>query len=50
MGGWRLTWRGEIVFGGLGVLLLAAVGSVVDGPVTELARRPGSAAGPARSP
>jgi poly-gamma-glutamate capsule biosynthesis protein CapA/YwtB (metallophosphatase superfamily) len=46
MTGWRLTRRGRIVFGGLGVLLLAAVGSVVDGPVTELARAAGLGGGP----
>jgi len=46
MGGWRLTRRGRIVFGGLGVLLLAGVGSVVDGPVTELARAAGLGGGP----
>jgi poly-gamma-glutamate capsule biosynthesis protein CapA/YwtB (metallophosphatase superfamily) len=46
MGGWRLTRRGRIVFGGLGVLLLAAAGSVVDGPVTELARAAGLGGGP----
>jgi hypothetical protein len=50
MTGWRLTRRGRIVFGGLGVLLLAGVGSVVDGPVTELARAAGLGGGPARSP
>ena len=43
--GWRLTRRGRIVFGGLGVLLLAGVGSVVDGPVTELARAAGLTGG-----
>jgi poly-gamma-glutamate capsule biosynthesis protein CapA/YwtB (metallophosphatase superfamily) len=46
MTGWRLTRRGRIVFGGLGVLLLAGVGSVVDGPVTELARAAGLGGGP----
>ena len=46
MTGWRLTRRGRMVFGGLGVLLLAAVGSVVDGPVTELARAAGLGGGP----
>jgi poly-gamma-glutamate capsule biosynthesis protein CapA/YwtB (metallophosphatase superfamily) len=46
MTGWRLTWRGRIVFGGLGVLLLAGVGTVVDGPVTELARAAGLGGGP----
>ena len=46
MGGWRLTRRGRIVFGSLGVLLLAGVGSVVDGPVTELARAAGLGGGP----
>ena len=46
MGGWRLTRRGRIVFGGLGVLLLAGVGSVADGPVTELARAAGLGGGP----
>ena len=46
MGGWRLTRRGRIVFGGLGVLLLVAVGSVVEGPVTELARAAGLGGGP----
>ncbi|HWD46544.1 MAG TPA: CapA family protein [Actinomycetota bacterium] len=46
MGGWRLTRRGRIVFGGLGVLLLAGVGTVVDGPVTELARATGLGGGP----
>ena len=46
MGGLRLTRRGRIVFGGLGVLLLAAVGSTVDGPVTELAQAAGRGGGP----
>src|SRR4029453_10619830 len=46
MGGWRLPRRGRIVFGGLGVLLLVAVGSVVEGPVTELARAAGLGGGP----
>jgi poly-gamma-glutamate capsule biosynthesis protein CapA/YwtB (metallophosphatase superfamily) len=46
MTGWRLTRRGRIVFGGLGVLLLAGVGTVVDGPVTELARAAGLGGGP----
>ena len=46
MTGWRLTRRGRIVFGGLGVLLLAGVGSVADGPVTELARAAGLGGGP----
>jgi poly-gamma-glutamate capsule biosynthesis protein CapA/YwtB (metallophosphatase superfamily) len=40
-GGWRLTRRGRVVLGGLGVLLLAGAGSLVDGPALELARAAG---------
>jgi poly-gamma-glutamate capsule biosynthesis protein CapA/YwtB (metallophosphatase superfamily) len=39
--GWRLTRRGRVVFAGLGVLLLAAVGSLVDGPAADLVRAAG---------
>jgi hypothetical protein len=39
---WRLTRRGRVVLAGLGVLLLlAGVGSLVDGPVAGLARAGG---------
>jgi poly-gamma-glutamate capsule biosynthesis protein CapA/YwtB (metallophosphatase superfamily) len=40
-GGWRLTRRGRVVLGGLGVLLLAGAGSLVGGPALELARAAG---------
>jgi poly-gamma-glutamate capsule biosynthesis protein CapA/YwtB (metallophosphatase superfamily) len=43
---WRLTRRGRLVFGGLGVLLLAGTGSLVDGPVVDLARAAGLGGGP----
>ncbi|MDF2741224.1 MAG: hypothetical protein K0S88_2593, partial [Actinomycetia bacterium] len=35
---WRLTRRGRVVFGALGVLLMAGIGSLADGPAAELAR------------
>ena len=40
---WRLTRRGRVVFGAFGVLLLAGVGSLVEGPAAELARAAGLA-------
>ena len=40
---WRLTRRGRLVFGALGVLLLAGVGSLVEGPAADLARAAGLA-------
>ena len=38
---WRLTRRGRVVFGAFGVLLLAGVGSLVEGPAADLARAAG---------
>jgi len=38
---WRLTRRGRLVFGAFGVLLLAGVGSLVEGPAADLARAAG---------
>jgi poly-gamma-glutamate capsule biosynthesis protein CapA/YwtB (metallophosphatase superfamily) len=38
---WRLTRRGRVVFGVLGVLLMAGIGSLADGPAAELARAAG---------
>ena len=38
---WRLTRRGRVVFGVIGVLLLAGVGSLVEGPAADLARAAG---------
>ena len=43
---WRLTRRGRMVFGGLGVLLLAGAGSLADGPAAALARATGLARAP----
>jgi poly-gamma-glutamate capsule biosynthesis protein CapA/YwtB (metallophosphatase superfamily) len=40
---WRLTRRGRLVVGVLGVLLLAGVGSLVEGPAADLARAAGLA-------
>src|ERR687897_865095 len=40
---WRLTRRGRVVFGALGVLLMAGIGSLADGPAAELARAAGLA-------
>jgi poly-gamma-glutamate capsule biosynthesis protein CapA/YwtB (metallophosphatase superfamily) len=38
---WRLTRRGRVVVGVIGVLLLAGAGSLVEGPAAELARAAG---------
>jgi poly-gamma-glutamate capsule biosynthesis protein CapA/YwtB (metallophosphatase superfamily) len=38
---WRLTRRGRVVVGVIGVLLLAGVGSLVEGPAADLARAAG---------
>src|SRR5829696_5761280 len=38
---WRLTRRGRVVLGVIGVLLLAGAGSLVEGPAAELARAAG---------
>ena len=38
---WRLTRRGRVVVGAAGVLLLAGVGSLVEGPAADLARAAG---------
>jgi hypothetical protein len=40
---WRLTRRGRVVFGALGVLLLAGAASLAGGPAADLARATGLA-------